>query len=188
MYYTLFGLMILIALFGIVNTLALSALERIRELGLLRVLGMQRRQVRAMLRWEAAIVAATGAAVGLALGALVGWAATRAFDLSATHVPVGPLVRVRGGPRWWRACSRRALSPAAPPGSMSYAPWPPNSRPLGHRFARRRRGGPYRVATNRLCAVRPMAPAGSKRPVSARPMPSEAIAVRASRQTHSPTG
>ncbi|TDC78147.1 FtsX-like permease family protein [Micromonospora sp. KC606] len=90
-YYALFGLMILIALFGIINTLALSALERIRELGLLRVLGMQRRQVRAMLRWEAAIVAATGTAVGLALGALLGWAATRAFDLSATEVPVGLL-------------------------------------------------------------------------------------------------
>ena len=95
-YYTLFGLMILIALFGIVNTLALSVLERVRELGLLRVLGMQRRQVRAMLRWEAAIMAATGAVVGLALGTLVGWAATRSLDLSATHVPVGLLAACAG--------------------------------------------------------------------------------------------
>jgi putative ABC transport system permease protein len=96
-YYSLFGLMILIALFGIVNTLVLSARERIRELGLLRVLGMQRHQVRAMLRWEAAIVAATGAAVGLALGALVGWATTRALDLSVTDVPAGQLAACAGG-------------------------------------------------------------------------------------------
>jgi putative ABC transport system permease protein len=92
LYYSLFGLMILIALFGIVNTLTLSTLERVRELGLLRVLGMQRRQARAMLRWEAGIMAATGSTVGLALGTLVGWAATRAFDLPATRIPIGPLV------------------------------------------------------------------------------------------------
>lgn len=42
-----------------------------------------------MLRWEAAIMAATGTTVGLTLGALLGWAATRAFELSATDVPVG---------------------------------------------------------------------------------------------------
>ncbi|GIJ56015.1 ABC transporter permease [Virgisporangium aurantiacum] len=108
-YYTLFGLMILIALFGIVNTLALSVLERVRELGLLRVLGMQRRQVRTMLRWEAAIMAATGAVVGLALGTLVGWAATRALDLSATHVPIGPLAACAG------AAVLAAMLTAGPP-------------------------------------------------------------------------
>jgi putative ABC transport system permease protein len=96
-YYSLFGLMIVIALFGIVNTLALSILERVRELGLLRVLGMQRHQVRAMLRWEAATVAATGTAVGLALGALVGWATTRALNLSAAEVPVGRLAVCAAG-------------------------------------------------------------------------------------------
>jgi len=109
-YYSLFGLMILIALFGIVNTLTLSALERVRELGLLRVLGMQRRQVRAMLRWEAAIVAATGTMVGLALGALLGWAATRAFDLTAAEVPVGLLAACAGAAV---VASMLAASPAA---------------------------------------------------------------------------
>jgi putative ABC transport system permease protein len=96
-YYSMFGLMIVIALFGIVNTLALSVLERVRELGLLRVLGMQRHQVRAMLRWEAAIVAATGTAVGLALGALGGWATTRALNLSVTDVPAGQLAGCAAG-------------------------------------------------------------------------------------------
>jgi putative ABC transport system permease protein len=109
-YYSLFGLMILIALFGIVNTLTLSALERIRELGLLRVLGMQRRQVRTMLRWEAAIVAATGTVVGLALGALLGWAATRALELSATDVPIGLLAACAGAAV---VASMLAASPAA---------------------------------------------------------------------------
>jgi putative ABC transport system permease protein len=56
----------------------------------------RRWQVRAMLRWEAAIMAATGTTVGLTLGALLGWAATRAFDLSATDVPVGLLATCAG--------------------------------------------------------------------------------------------
>ncbi|SHN12948.1 ABC transporter permease [Cryptosporangium aurantiacum] len=96
-YFSLFGLMIVIALFGIANTLALSVLERVREIGLLRVVGMQRRQIRAMLCWEAATVAATGAVIGLALGSLVGWATTRALNLSATDVPVALLVACAGG-------------------------------------------------------------------------------------------
>ena len=96
-YYSLFGLMILIALFGIVNTLALSVLERVREIGVLRVLGMQRQQVRAMFRWEATIIAATGSTVGLTLGALIGWSTTRALNLSTAEVPVGWLAACAAG-------------------------------------------------------------------------------------------
>jgi putative ABC transport system permease protein len=79
-----------IALFGIVNTLALSVLERARELGLLRAIGMDRRQVRAMIRWEAVIIAAIGATIGLGLGAFIGWAVSRDLDLPAT-LPAGQL-------------------------------------------------------------------------------------------------
>jgi putative ABC transport system permease protein len=91
-YYSLFALMILIALFGIANTLALSILERVREIGVLRAVGMHRGQVRAMIRWEAAIISGIGTVLGLGLGAFVGWAATRALAQTATGIPVFPLV------------------------------------------------------------------------------------------------
>jgi putative ABC transport system permease protein len=66
--YALLLLAILISLFGIANTLALSIHERTRELGMLRAIGMSRRQVRTMIRYEAVITALIGAILGLALG------------------------------------------------------------------------------------------------------------------------
>jgi putative ABC transport system permease protein len=91
----LLGLAILIALFGIVNTLALSIFERVRELGLLRAIGMTRGQLRRMVRWEAVIIAVLGAVLGLAVGAFFGWAMVRALakqGISEFAVPVGQLV------------------------------------------------------------------------------------------------
>lgn len=73
-------LAILIALLGIANTLALSIFERKRELGLLRAVGMTRRQVRRMIRWEAVITALYGAFLGLALGIVLGWAVVSALE------------------------------------------------------------------------------------------------------------
>ena len=58
----------IVSLFGIVNTLALSIYERTRELGLLRAVGMSRRQVRRIIRYEAVITALIGAVLGLVLG------------------------------------------------------------------------------------------------------------------------
>jgi putative ABC transport system permease protein len=75
----LLGLAILIALFGIVNTLGLSIFERTRELGLLRAVGMSRRQVRSMIRWESVIIAVLGAVLGVAIGVLFGWAMQQAL-------------------------------------------------------------------------------------------------------------
>ncbi len=66
--YALLLLAILISLFGIANTLALSIHERTRELGMLRAIGMSRRQVRTMIRYEAVITALIGAILGMALG------------------------------------------------------------------------------------------------------------------------
>jgi len=63
---------IIIALLGIVNTLALSISERKREIGLLRAVGMQRRQVRRMVRWEAVLIALFGGVLGLAVGLALG--------------------------------------------------------------------------------------------------------------------
>jgi putative ABC transport system permease protein len=91
----LLGLAILIALFGIVNTLALSIFERVRELGLLRAVGATRGQLRRMIRWEAVIIAVLGAVFGLVVGSFFGWAVVRALrDLGITEfsVPAGQLV------------------------------------------------------------------------------------------------
>jgi putative ABC transport system permease protein len=66
--YALLFLAIVVSLFGIANTLALSIHERTRELGMLRAIGMTRRQVRTMIRYEAVITALIGAILGMALG------------------------------------------------------------------------------------------------------------------------
>ena len=68
------ALAVMIALLGIVNTLALSVFERTRELGLLRAVGMTRGQVRAMVRWESAVISLIGAVSGAALGIGIGLA------------------------------------------------------------------------------------------------------------------
>ena len=84
-----------IALLGITNTLALSILERRREVGLLRAVGATRGQIAAMVRWEAALVAVLGGVVGIALGVAFGWAAVGAlgsrFNL-ALSLPGGRLL------------------------------------------------------------------------------------------------
>ena len=66
------GLAILIAFIGIVNTMALSVFERTRELGLLRAVGMTRKQMHKMVRWEAAIVSSVGALFGAVVGIVFG--------------------------------------------------------------------------------------------------------------------
>jgi putative ABC transport system permease protein len=68
LFYALLLLAIFISLFGIANTLALSIHERTRELGMLRAIGMSRRQVRTMIRYEAVITALIGAILGMILG------------------------------------------------------------------------------------------------------------------------
>src|SRR3954469_4404581 len=72
-------LAVLIALLGIVNTLALSVFERTRELGLLRAVGMTRGQVRSMVRWESVVISVIGALIGAALGIGLGVALTHAL-------------------------------------------------------------------------------------------------------------
>jgi putative ABC transport system permease protein len=85
----------IIAVLGIINTLALSVFERTHELGLLRVVGMSRRDVRRMVRWESVVIALLGAVVGVALGLLWGWAfVTTLADqgLSVFRVPAAEVV------------------------------------------------------------------------------------------------
>jgi putative ABC transport system permease protein len=90
----LLGMALLIAILGIMNTLALSIHERTHEIGLLRAVGMTRRQVRGMVRWEAVTVALLGASVGLLLGVVLGWAFARALaeqGLTTVALPFGQL-------------------------------------------------------------------------------------------------
>jgi putative ABC transport system permease protein len=70
---------IVIALLGIANTLALSIMERRREIGLLRAVGMTRRQVRRMIRWEAVLIAVFGAVIGMLVGVGLGVAVVAAI-------------------------------------------------------------------------------------------------------------
>lgn len=88
-------LSVVIALFGIVNTLALAVLERVRELGLLRAVGMTRGQVRAMVRWESVMVAVLGGVLGSVVGVAFGWVLGEAlaeFGVTQIVVPVEWLV------------------------------------------------------------------------------------------------
>lgn len=85
----LLGLAIIIAVFGIMNTLALSIYERTREIGLLRAVGMMRKQVKTMIRWESVIIAVFGALLGTAVGLFFGWALVRALkDQGITELAV----------------------------------------------------------------------------------------------------
>jgi putative ABC transport system permease protein len=77
--YALLALAILIALLGIGNTLGLSILERTRELGVMRAVGMTRSQLRSAIRWESVLIALQGTLLGLGVGVFFGWALTRAL-------------------------------------------------------------------------------------------------------------
>jgi len=93
--YGLLLLSIIIALIGIANTLSLSINERTRELGLLRAVGMDRRQLRSAIRWEAVLISVLGALVGISLGLLLSWALVTSlagFGLNSFAVPVTSLV------------------------------------------------------------------------------------------------
>jgi putative ABC transport system permease protein len=77
--YVLLFFAIVIALFGIANTLGLSIIERRHELGLLRAVGMTRRQVRSSVRWESVIIALLGTLLGLVIGVVFAWAMVKAL-------------------------------------------------------------------------------------------------------------
>lgn len=92
--YGMLGLSIIIAALGVVNTMALSVLERTREIGLLRAVGASRRQVRRMIRWEAVLVAFTGALVGVLIGLVAGVALRQALSGDGIDVLVIPIATV----------------------------------------------------------------------------------------------
>ncbi|MBB1057221.1 ABC transporter permease, partial [Dietzia sp. B19] len=88
--YALLGLALVIAVLGIVNTLALSVIERRTEIGMLRAVGMQRSQIRRTINLESTQIAVFGALVGAAVGVYLGWAFVSVLadsGLSETTIP-----------------------------------------------------------------------------------------------------
>ena len=80
MLYVLLGFSVIVSLFGMVNTMVLSVFERTREIGMLRTIGMTRRQARRMIRHESIITALIGAALGLGLGLFLSALVTKAMS------------------------------------------------------------------------------------------------------------
>jgi putative ABC transport system permease protein len=90
--YVLLALSVVVSLFGIVNTLVLTVFERTRELGMLRAIGMTRRQVRRMIRYESVITALIGAALGIVLGVVLGALLVWRVDFIEFALPAGQIV------------------------------------------------------------------------------------------------
>ena len=90
--YVLLALSVVVSLFGIVNTLVLTVFERTRELGMLRAIGMTRRQVRRMIRYESVITALIGAVLGIVLGIVLAGLLVWRVDFIDFSVPVVQLV------------------------------------------------------------------------------------------------
>jgi putative ABC transport system permease protein len=78
--YALLGLSVLISMFGVINTIVLSVFERTREIGMLRAVGMNRRQVRRMVRHESIVTALIGATLGMAVGIFLAALTSSAFS------------------------------------------------------------------------------------------------------------
>jgi putative ABC transport system permease protein len=91
----LISLTVLIAVVGVGTTTALSVVERVRESGLLRAVGLSRPALRAMLTAESGLYGVIGAAIGLALGVPYAWLAVKAIGVNAPlALPVGQLALV----------------------------------------------------------------------------------------------
>ena len=97
MIYALLGLALIIAVLGIVNTLALSVIERKTELGMLRAIGTQRRQVRTAITLESTQIAIFGALIGAVMGTYIGWAFVSSLSgegISRVAIPWGTIAVV----------------------------------------------------------------------------------------------
>ena len=119
MLYVLLGFSVIVSLFGMVNTLVLSVFERTRELGMLRTIGMTRRQARRMIRHESVITALIGAVLGLGLGVFLAALVTQALSNYgvAWSLPLQTLAGLHAGRDPRRHRPRRSCPHGGPRGS-----------------------------------------------------------------------
>ncbi|MDQ1396611.1 MAG: putative transport system permease protein [Acidimicrobiaceae bacterium] len=94
--YVLLAMAVVIALFGIANTLALSVFERTREIGMLRAIGMSRSQVRSAVRWESVLIALLGTSLGSVIGLSFGYALAQALKDKGFNTFAVPVVQLAG--------------------------------------------------------------------------------------------
>ncbi len=128
--FALLGLALLIAVLGIVNTLALSIIERTREVGLLRAVGVTRGQLRRMITLESVVIAVLGATLGVLLGTGFGVAlmyAVRDEGLEVISIPVRSGGDVPAAQRAHRRPGRRAARPSCRATRRAARRSPPNS-------------------------------------------------------------
>ncbi|MBX6390250.1 MAG: FtsX-like permease family protein [Frankia sp.] len=96
MVYVLLALAVIIALFGIVNTLALSVIERTKEIGMLRAVGLSRRQMWVVVVLESVVISVFGATLGVAVGSFLGWALVKAMESQGVTSFAYPLTTILG--------------------------------------------------------------------------------------------
>ena len=89
-FYAIVGVAIFASLFGIINTLTMSVLERTREIGVLRALGASRWQVRRQVAYESLVIGLIGALLGIAVGAGLGWALLQGLAAGVPGVDYRP--------------------------------------------------------------------------------------------------
>ena len=115
--YGLLAMALLIAVLGVVNTLAMSVFERQQEIGMLRAIGLDRRRVKRMIRLEAVVISVFGAVIGVGLGVFLGWAIGGPCPTTSRLRPGHPVGPARRSSWCWQvssACWPRCGRPGAP--------------------------------------------------------------------------
>ena len=135
MLYVLLGFSVIVSLFGMVNTMVLSVFERTREIGMLRTIGMTRRQARRMIRHESIITALIGTALGVGLGLFLSALVTQAVSMDGlaargARPDAGGVHAARGRSP---ASARRSCPHGAPRASTCWRRCTTSRRPTSRR-------------------------------------------------------